>query len=156
MLTPKRLKFVLRYDPVTGYFTWIACVGNRVRLGTRAGCINNKGYRTIRIDGILYYEHALAYFYMTGRWAEPTVDHRNECKSDNRWENLREATHLDQQQNITKPQENNGCGERYIGYHKAKDRYRVRIVRKGCTVLATDRKTLAEAMQVRDIFLSTA
>ena len=37
----------------------------------------------------------LAWFHMMDAWPEHTVDHHNGIKSDDRWENLREASHAE-------------------------------------------------------------
>lgn len=61
----------------------------------RAGTVRQSGYRYIRIKGAGYYEHVLAWFYMTGEWPLNEIDHRRpgkEFKSDNRWSELRLAT----------------------------------------------------------------
>ena len=57
-----------------------------------AGSVTGVGYRQIQIDGIFYYASRLAWFYMTKEWPEFIVDHENENKEDNSWDNLREAT----------------------------------------------------------------
>lgn len=38
---------------------------------------------------------------MTGKWPEDKIDHINLCKSDDRWCNLREATHTQNMCNKT-------------------------------------------------------
>lgn len=92
------------YDPITGAFTW------KRRTNARRSGFNSKyagqpagtlslGYLTIRIKGRLYGAHRLAVVIMTGKWPQNEVDHRNLIKSDNRWENLREATHQQNAQN---------------------------------------------------------
>lgn len=53
----------------------------------------------VGIDGVTYRAHRLAWFYVTGVWPEKTVDHKNRNRADNRWRNLRLATHHQQRQN---------------------------------------------------------
>lgn len=89
-LTADYLRLRLHYDPSTGIFTWVKARSDNV--GNTAGSLNDKGYVVIKIDDRLYKAHRLAVLYMTGEWPEETVDHKNRNKSDNRWENLREAT----------------------------------------------------------------
>lgn len=36
--------------------------------------------------------HVLAWAFMTGEWPNTDVDHKNNIRNDNRWENLRLAT----------------------------------------------------------------
>jgi len=93
-VTQERLKEVLKYDPITGEFTWtvnIMCMGAK-GLGERAGGTDERGYRRIRIDGKLYKEHRLAWLYMVGTFPKDQIDHTNCIKGDNRFKNLREAT----------------------------------------------------------------
>jgi hypothetical protein len=90
MLTLERLKQVLHYDPVSGIFTWIVSLNARGPVGARAGTYHARKYRAIGIDGVKYYEHRLAWFYVTGEWK--LVDHINRVRDDNRFENLRPAT----------------------------------------------------------------
>ena len=86
-LTLQRLYEVLFYEPSTGVFTWKAKSGDKVVVGSEAGYLTNRGYRTICIDKTTHYAHRLAYFYMTGE-VPNVIDHRNRDKTDNRWENL--------------------------------------------------------------------
>jgi HNH endonuclease len=98
MLTLERLKQVLHYDPETGRWTWLERISVRIQAGKEANYINPDGYHEIGIDGENYLGHRLAWFYMTGEWPIKQIDHRDLCKSNNRWNNLREAEHG---QNVT-------------------------------------------------------
>lgn len=87
-----KLKQLLRYDPATGDFWWIARRSG-ARLDRPAGCISrSNGHRLITIDGVIYLAGRLAWLYMTGAWPEHEVDHRDLDPSNNRWLNLRQAT----------------------------------------------------------------
>ena len=93
MLTQKELKELLHYNPDTGVFTWLVTRG-RNKAGDVAGNTNkNTGYLQIRLIYILYQGHRLAWLYMTGEWPREYLDHINGVRDDNRWVNLREATH---------------------------------------------------------------
>ena len=85
-LTRARLRELLHYDRDTGEFRWLQRVGNELRPGSVAGCVE------IRVQGRHYSAHQLAWFYMTGRWGRPMIDHRDGNSTDNRWGNLRRAT----------------------------------------------------------------
>lgn len=99
MLSQEKLKYYLHYNPETGVWTWINNYFVRF-IGERAGRINNNSYRQIQIEGKLYYEHRLAFLYMTGEWPENDSDHKNRIRNDNRWENLRDATRQQNNYNI--------------------------------------------------------
>jgi len=103
MLNCEQLRALLRYDATTGVFTWIVNRGGRFRAGTVAGWLTEKGYIKIRIGGRDYKAHRLAWLYMTGCWPEHEVDHENTIRSDNRWDNLREATGAQNSRNRRKP-----------------------------------------------------
>jgi hypothetical protein len=89
MITQEQLKQILSYDPETGDWMWLA--GRRE--GFVAGSTTIEGYRYINIGGKKYRASRLAYLYMTGKWPEHEVDHKNRIRNDERWVNLREATH---------------------------------------------------------------
>lgn len=79
------------YDPTTGYFTRKYDRGH-FKKGTRIGATNCQGYEKIYFEGRQHSTSRLAWLYMTGEWPEFEIDHKNRNPSDNRWENLREAT----------------------------------------------------------------
>jgi hypothetical protein len=54
MLTAKRLREVLSYNPDTGVWTWLLPTGRRVRAGSRAGRIDCHGRWRIGLDGRYY------------------------------------------------------------------------------------------------------
>jgi hypothetical protein len=97
-LTLERLREVLEYDPESGVWVWKMSTassrtgGRKAKPGKIAGALSN-GYVVIRIDNRLYEAHRLAWFYTTGTWPKAEIDHINMIRADNRWSNLREATH---------------------------------------------------------------
>ena len=92
MITQSELKKILHYDPKTGSWTWLVSRGC-VKVGTKAGVMSKGWYRIIRIDKENYGAHRLAFLYMTGKLPTLEVDHINGVVGDNRYENLRLATH---------------------------------------------------------------
>lgn len=93
LLTQERLKSLLHYNPATGVFTWVAPLPrSKVQVGDKAGCLGQDGYLIIKIAGMIFRAHRLAWLYMTGAWPVAQIDHRNLIKSENWFDNLREAT----------------------------------------------------------------
>lgn len=90
-LTAARLRELLLYDPLTGEWTWLQTRGRNVPEGSRAGA-DRGGYRYIQVDGNHYASSRIAFLFMTGKFPADFVDHKNLNRSDDRWENLREAT----------------------------------------------------------------
>jgi len=133
MITAERLRELLTYDPETGVFTnrtWRRGSAT-ARVGCEAGWLNPNGYRYVELDGERYLSSRLAVLYMTGQWPEHEVDHRNGMPADNRWQNLREATHSQNLRNTPKRQ---GTSSQYKGVHlhKASGKWTAHIRYEGC------------------------
>src|ERR1700736_6750806 len=104
-LTRARLRELLRYNPKTGQFRWCKRPGGRH--SPSAGHVSRQqDGRYFKIDGGMYSEHKLAWFYMTGRWCKPTIDHRDGNITNNRWNNLRRATASQNNANRRRPRHN--------------------------------------------------
>lgn len=99
-ISVERVREVLSYDPLTGIITWAIDMGNQKK-GTIAGGMSTKGYWQIKIDGILYFAHILIWLGMTGEYPINEIDHKDTNRINNKWENLREATHNENQRNKT-------------------------------------------------------
>lgn len=91
MLTRELLVTRLRYEPDTGLFYKIPSKGRPARNGPYMAKTTG-GYILIRVNGVAYYAHRLAFLYMTGRMPSNLVDHINGKRDDNRFNNLREAS----------------------------------------------------------------
>lgn len=127
MITQERLKELVRYDPDTGEMVLLQDVGKR-KIGDTLGSINTNGYVVGYLDGRLYPVHRLAFLYMTGDWPKELVDHKNGTRSDNRWGNIRPASH---QQNM----QNRRCSvlsaSGYKGVRKSKHGWSASIMKDG-------------------------
>jgi len=87
------IKEILDYDPDTGVFTWKQKLSAKQYIGDTAGSTDGKGYRILRIRKSNYKAHRIAYYYVTGcDPAELQIDHINQVKNDNRFQNLRLVT----------------------------------------------------------------
>lgn len=99
-LTRQRLMQVMSYDPATGIFTWLVSLSRKPTIGAQAGTVADDGYRIIQIDGWHYKAQRLAWLYHFGRWPDPTADHRDLDRDNNRIANLREATYSQNCMNV--------------------------------------------------------
>lgn len=134
-VTQKRLKELLHYNPKTGEFRWRVDRG-KVKAGAVAGCLKAE-YTLIHIDYVSYGAHRLAWLYMKGKWAK-TVDHADGDHFNNRWKNLRKATHKEQRANATSwPGKLKGAYKVDTicnGVHYRYEKWRARIRRNGKTI----------------------
>lgn len=91
MITQSKLKELLHYDPLTGYFTWLIDKpkSHIYKAGRMAGGLDVHGYIQINVAGQVSKAHRLAWLYMTGEWPRGQTDHINHDRADNRWMNLR-------------------------------------------------------------------
>ncbi len=126
MISQNYLKTRLHYDPGTGVFTWITAGKTQHRfIGEEAGYLHKGAYIRITINSKQYLAHRLAFLYVTGSIPE-YCDHINQRCNDNRWENLRPAT-LSQNSVNSKLRSHNTSGYRGVCWHKASQKWQVRI-----------------------------
>jgi hypothetical protein len=117
ILTKEYLHSRLIYDGNTGNFSWRVSNSNRVRAGDIAGCGNTgHGYRVISLtingEKHPFLAHRLAWFYIYGVWPNGQLDHIDRNRSNNRIDNLRDATQ--QENNYNKTKQGN-CSSNYLG-----------------------------------------
>ena len=118
MVTQAELKRLLRYNALTGVFTWrIRRQG--VTVGRIAGSVTQRGYRLIEISDKIYKAHRLAWLYCHSRWPRCGIDHANRDRDDNRLGNLREAGHKENGCNRG-PQANSSSGIKGVSPSRGK------------------------------------
>lgn len=117
------------YDPLTGEFTRTKILNDHPahmwRLGETIGNASSRGYLEISVGEEKYSAHKLAWYITHGEYPNPSIDHINGDKQDNRIENLRLSTPLENMRNRGK-NENNTTGYNGV-YLSSSGRYRARI-----------------------------
>lgn len=148
--TPKQVRELLEYDPVTGFFRWREPSWRRTS-GWFNGIDSHPRYRRICVGKRHYMAHQLAFVLMHGRWPTKEVDHINGCGSDNRWSNLRLVTRNQQMWNakISKRNTTGVHGVMMVVNKSGRIRFRafIRVNRKGISCGTFD--TVAEAAIAR-------
>ena len=143
-VTWDQLRQLLRYDKATGDWWWKVPT-RKNKVGDRAGVDNSHGYLVVTLGGRTYGLHVLAWFYVKKVWPKEEVDHRDRDPSNNRWRNLREATH---QQNLVNTNIKRGNATGYRGVQKTKSgRFRAYFQNKYIGVYDTP----VEAAKARDL-----
>jgi hypothetical protein len=124
-VSAERVRELLAYDPQTGAFTWRVKRGP-CSAGSAAGTLRPDGYLQIGIDGKHYLAHRVAVLYMTWQWPPDEVDHEHWKRDDNRWSEIRPATHAMNGQNIS-PRTAPGKVTPLRGVERRGNRYRSRF-----------------------------
>jgi len=144
LITAEHAREMLDYDPETGSLMWKprtpdmfeatprrsaehACANwNSAWAGKEAGAKNKFGHIIVTILYQQIMSHRLIWLIMTGEWPKDEVDHENRVPFDNKWLNLREATHS--QNGMNKGAlSNNRCGLKGASLDKRVGKWRARI-----------------------------
>jgi hypothetical protein len=151
-ITADYLRQLLDYDPETGEFRWRArpdgnADWNRMTAGRVAGTVNNRGYRAIKIAGVVCRAHRLAWLHVYGEWPSDQIDHINRDKLDNRIANLRVVNNSENMRNLPPP----ALDPRTLGvtFHQRDRRYVTAIRVNGKTIPLGSFKTFPEARAAR-------
>lgn len=127
MITAEKVRDLFHYDPSTGIFTrktdswW----GEK-----KVGCLSH-GYLVIRVNnGKKYAAHRLAWLYVYGSFPEKDLDHINGDRSDNRIENLREASGSENSMN-RRNRSDNTSGKKGVVWHGIQNKWQAQICSDG-------------------------
>jgi hypothetical protein len=120
----------LQYNSITGIFTWISNGTRGVKKDDVAGYKSKAGYIMLSVSGRKILAHRVAWMFTYGDFPVGQIDHINRNKSDNRIENLREATFAQNAQNRVK----NICntsGYKGVTWHKRDQKWQAAVTIKG-------------------------
>ena len=129
----------LDYNPKTGAFTWkrqpdfsfshctrrsswVAKIWNTNWAGKKAFRPRSHGYWSGTICGHTVYAHRVAVAMMTGEWPTGQVDHINGVRGDNRWENLRVVSQVENSRNAARSSRNSS-GVTGVSWNKASKKW---------------------------------
>lgn len=122
----ERANELLRYDEKTGKLFWRVARSN-IKAGSVAGYVNKRnGYSYVGIDGKSHLAHRIVWLMVRGCWPAAGIDHIDGNPSNNRLENLREATWSDNQQNKG-IQSDNKSGFTGVIWHKRHNKWQAYI-----------------------------
>lgn len=137
----ERLNELLSYDEDTGALRWRVlpatirsniCFNNRVG-GTSAGTVGSGGYLVVGIKRRYYLAHRLIWKIETGQDPGGVVDHIDGNKLNNRFSNLRLATHGQNIQN-SKLRVDNASGVKGVHWDVGHKKWRAVLTTNGNSV----------------------
>ncbi len=142
--TAELLRELLHYNAETGEFVWrVSCRGTKA--GDRAGTDSSQGRRQIIIGYTRFKAHRLAWLYVYGKWPNGLVDHINGDPTDNRIDNLREASMSENLQNQRRAHKHNRTGVLGVQWRPSRNKFRARIVADGKEIHLGHFDTVEEA-----------
>lgn len=138
-----QVRALLFYDAQTGVLVWnmrpvradrqrTDKTWNRCFAGKAAGTITSCGYVRIKLLGKKYMAHVLAWVWMTGEFPINEIDHKDTIKSNNKWDNLRIASHSQNQAN-SRAYSNNKSGIKGVYWYPRSSRWIAQIKVSGRT-----------------------
>ena len=136
-----------------GVLYWKIRPNNRIKEGSKAGAADNTGYIKIGIGGKVFCAHRLIYLMFYG-WMPEEVDHKDLIRSNNRIENLRDATSAQNKRNAP-VRNDNTSGIKGVSWLKSSSKWRVQVRHgKQCFSANFDDIELAElvAIEARNKF----
>lgn len=122
----------MKYDDVkdllhidhNGVLVW-SVDRKKAKAGKPFGCSQGSGYIQGQILGKRMYAHRLVWLLSTGLLPTAEIDHINGNKIDNRFENLRCVSRIDNQQNVIGVRKDNSIGVK--GVVKKRGKFAARI-----------------------------
>ena len=114
MITQQQVLELFEYRD--GNLYWKVKPAKQVAVGAKAGCKNSHGYCVVRVNKVLYGIHRIIFLMHHGHLPE-YIDHADNDRLNNRIENLRQATNIQNSYNRGK-QSNNRSGFKGVHWKK--------------------------------------
>lgn len=156
MLTASDVRDLLEYNSETGKLVWKerrGLIGKRSAwnaryAGTETCVTDNKGYICVQIYKKKYRGHRIAWLHHYGAWPTLDIDHINGNKTDNRIDNLREATVAQNGHNVGLTSRNSS-GARGVFWHACAKKWQSGICINGQEIYLGLFTDFDEAVRVR-------
>jgi len=145
-----RVKEFLSYNPETGVFTWKVNL-RAVNAGDVAGTKDKDGYQVIFFKGKCFKAHRLAWFFVYNEMPKDTIDHINRVRDDNRIQNLRVISQLEQMHNLGMNKKNRS-GFTGVYWYTDRSKWVAQVVYKGEVHYVGMFDDAKEASMQRDAF----
>lgn len=137
--SPELLRQLLTYDPATGDMHWkprpvsmFPCLRtanswNARYAYTKTGqSLCSEGYMQVSIFAVKHRAHRVAWAIHHGYWPTQEIDHKNRNASDNRIDNLRDVSGIENLRNKG-TYSNNRSGYKGVTWHKATGKWMAQI-----------------------------
>lgn len=141
----EQMQELFSYDADSGAFQHKELLTAKTIIGAEVGYRECTGYRKFTLNDKDYPIANLIWSYVYGYYPPVLVDHINHVRDDNRLENLRHATHVQNCRNMSLSA-NNTSGRCGIGYHAPTQKWRVTILGEHKGLFST----FEEAITVRE------
>lgn len=144
------------YDKETGILSWRndSGMGARYPAGSEVGSVDlsgpklTKSYRRVNLGGTHFYVHRVIWVWVAGVQPENEIDHIDGNGLNNKWENLRSVSRLQNAKN-RRINTNNTSGTAGITYRKDSDRWRARIAVDGKVIFLGSYDDKQDAINAR-------
>jgi hypothetical protein len=126
----ERLHQLFEYRDGHLYWKKLSSPLSRAKIGEKAGTWATHGYWRIKFDGVTYMAHKLIYAMHNGGTYPDYIDHIDGNKSNNKLDNLRPATNIQNAQNVGL-HKNSTTGIKNVSWSPSKNRWKVLISANG-------------------------
>ena len=161
----RTLHKLLRYEPLTGKLFWRMRTVEFFKDGkhsaersmrawnvryakTEAFTATSYGYKVGTILGKVFSAHRVIWAMVTGEWPDIQIDHEDHDRSNNRFVNLKEATHVENLRNQSM-RCTNTSGVMGVHWYKATEKWMAKIMVDGESIFLGYHDTIKEAAAAR-------